>query len=1702
MSNDLDSSGRSNWRSGSGAHREPRRHGWQQGGTVQPLTQLRVKNRARQLKFGFLLAVLLALFGFWLYSLLFRAVQTPFVAITATDYTWPLPPNAWAQEDLEGLRDLDGKSLAVIELSPNWSRGGAGERDFRRRLEGLAQQAGRASRILFYVSMHGAVDEDDTPCLVPPGASAVDSSTWIPVSRLLEAIKAQDIPEDVDKLLILDCARVPVNWRLGQLYNDFAAHLEAAVEEAGVPRLSLLNAAGPGQVSWTSQEMRGSVFGHYLRKGLAGDADTDGNRQISLDELYRFVRQHVQAWVRANRSAEQEPLLIADAGTRQHDLVWVTSDRLPARDPVAAEITLDELRTLWRQHDELAVWKPWSVDPVGYHDLQNRLLWLEQMATAGSAYGLKVNELKEALNGRFDGIRQRADAVQNQDLSLLRREVLTETRDPLGDGIEPRSLPLATFFSTIDRAQAEELTSQWQRFRAAPNQAVLKEVLGSSDAAGQRVSGLLESTFLRQLQRQSVVPEGAATSDEAQALAAAFAALLAGEQAAVPADVRTVPWLRDPVAGGDLQRRAAEDALIGGDLQTSLASAALADEGYRLATQRADALAAAFDLRDRGWAEVTYLAEWTLQQPLAGTTTATTDPDAAGARSEQREARLLALIENLHTLGEQLDQQPAQGAFASLKETPLGSTIDAVSEDLQWLRDDLNRQVEGLAKASRNTAEAWQGIRAALATPLIKAEDRFALAERLSTIDTRLQREFAQTQTENDFAADADEAGDTDAAEESTEAAPNATLAMLEAAWEQHPAVRILTPPGPLLSDVSSETAAAGNATPAANAAPSASETAPAELNTTASNATELSAAERYARQGAAVRRRLRTLDDRLRDADLISGAAAKGSGTVAEAVLMLSRRERSVRAAAALGRLQLDEDPIAERFHFDLQGLVLWHAARALQDFRGPAMLGQPPFFLTAARDYLAAVAVDGNPSPTIVREQRKLYDQLDTLHADLASYLTLRAENVLVVRPTDPVTTEVQVTQVAGGSASVISGGSLAVFVRADEQRFRDVQLSPMQDGGDAKLRFPLGGDVQLALAGDRLAEYGPRLDVVAAFRGHEIAAPFLVQAVDGVTVDIQPSTDRTTTVALKGTRRQRKSIMFVLDCSGSMDAQTGVEATDGQLTRRLLVAKNALQGMLEQLSLERDARVGVRLFGHRVGWSTSEPVRVLRQTTYARPIPLDLDPSEDVELILPLGRFDSVTAGQVDELLKTVKPWGQTPFYQALVSAMGDFDRDDPGTEKHIVVITDAVNYQFSPSASGRFAPPRPVRIEDVVTAWSKHQPYLHIVGFGIPEDQAAMAEAAYREIVQRTRGTTETTAAEAQVLLQKLDQLLARATYDLEDASGNPAGVPRLRDGLPNDSPGPAGLGETMEVVPEIAEPRQLRVTCQDAGADLLLRGGESVELLLSDDGRRIESSAYLAGSPRFGKLIDSRLGSETGYQAGVHRPIQESEGVVFSVSIQRDDRRFAERPAEVWIEIAPVSQPGASADSRRSYVFYDTEFQPQVPVPVVRWLAKRWPEDAPAAQVRCWCKRTVTPPDLTVPLEDIAEAPAARQAFDAFPEIQFQLETSNRPSEVGLRVVEWHDEQSAGIGSVKVMLASPPGSDLGPERIVRTFDPQHGVVIHWFALPREVLRNPKGWNVQLTRAAAVKADALELEQPIEVSIAQQQDLLPPLPPLGN
>src|SRR5208337_2794598 len=96
------------------------------------------------------------------------------------------------------------------------------------------------------------------------------------------------------------------------------------------------------------------------------------------------------------------------------------------------------------------------------------------------------------------------------------------------------------------------------------------------------------------------------------------------------------------------------------------------------------------------------------------------------------------------------------------------------------------------------------------------------------------------------------------------------------------------------------------------------------------------------------------------------------------------------------------------------------------------------------------------------------------------------------------------------------------------------------------------------------------------------------------------------------------------------------------------KLSVAVEAVESMLRRLGEQGDVRVGVRFFGHRVGWRTDKPDTLARQESYPGGVPATLRPYEDVELFLPLGRFDSVTAGGVIRRLHSLKPWGESPIF----------------------------------------------------------------------------------------------------------------------------------------------------------------------------------------------------------------------------------------------------------------------------------------------------------------------------------------------------------------------------------------------------------------------------------------------------------------------
>jgi hypothetical protein len=99
---------------------------------------------------------------------------------------------------------------------------------------------------------HGIVNEANQPCLVPPNEDPFDSNSWLPLAKVLEAIRDEETLKGKHKLVLLDCQRVLSCWRCGWLENHFYDTVSTTVKEANDPHLFMLTAADAGQVSMLS----------------------------------------------------------------------------------------------------------------------------------------------------------------------------------------------------------------------------------------------------------------------------------------------------------------------------------------------------------------------------------------------------------------------------------------------------------------------------------------------------------------------------------------------------------------------------------------------------------------------------------------------------------------------------------------------------------------------------------------------------------------------------------------------------------------------------------------------------------------------------------------------------------------------------------------------------------------------------------------------------------------------------------------------------------------------------------------------------------------------------------------------------------------------------------------------------------------------------------------------------------------------------------------------------------------------------------------------------------------------------------------------------------------------------------------------------------------------------------------------------------
>jgi hypothetical protein len=424
--------------------------------------QTRVKSSSRGSRFvgrAFFSLLGLVLLGFlgWILTRWWFLPNVYFVGLPVVDYhALAVPPVPFAQEDLQEFSAASPRGAATIlrELQHIRAVSTLGAR--------LRSIVPRSKDTLILYTIAQGVSDDGKAYLLCSDFSASSGTGRYPLGEFLAQVG--ECPAALI-VLVLDAEHIPADPRLGMLPNEFARLLEEEVARIKDPRIWVLAAAKPLEVSHTLPSMRRSVFGYFVAEGLRGAADRDGDGIVQLDEFARYVQDGVGQWVhdQSGGGESQTPRLLAGGVGEARPasglaLVPVVSRRpeIPAESesPEAESPTAKQdnaaslsgqvrglLGEAWALCDRVQgrkgpdVWCPIDYAPHLWREYQELLLGYELRYRAGSAYDL----------------RQLADNLRNDILSL---------RDLLDRGTIPASLGKASVVARLRDARQRFLAGK------------------------------------------------------------------------------------------------------------------------------------------------------------------------------------------------------------------------------------------------------------------------------------------------------------------------------------------------------------------------------------------------------------------------------------------------------------------------------------------------------------------------------------------------------------------------------------------------------------------------------------------------------------------------------------------------------------------------------------------------------------------------------------------------------------------------------------------------------------------------------------------------------------------------------------------------------------------------------------------------------------------------------------------------------------------------------------------------------------------------------------------------------------------------------------------------------------------------------------------------------------------------------------------
>ena len=1634
-----------------------------------------LRRRLLQTLWGALLLAAVGLFAWLVWLLLLEPKRTPVVVLSAAPYSWPLPPQSWTAEDIEGLAVLDGQTITLQgNETPVFQTA-----DFLDRLDQQIDRSnsyGHRTPLVVWVSLHGVADSGDGAIrLIPPNGSPAEPESWIDFHALLDHFAKVDPRRST--LLVLDCNRMQVNWNIGLKANAFAERVQDAyraklAENTSLSKLAVLLSAGSDQRSYDSADLGASVFGTQMRLGMAGLADQvgnggNGNGWVEVSELHRYVKSEVTAWSTACRGKQQTPVLLtADAGDdfrlvkclREDSLQQVVRTSSATR-KTAPAIAAARLDSLWKALDEFREQELYRNEPIAFRSLEHDLLWLEQLSVAGRGYHSLAQRTFDQVQGEIDAIKTRVARLETERTFALASSLISGRQPTLPRSLKTHSLPLAEFFGTQDVTTLAGLRSQLAMMAQQSDPERLRDA--RLQFAKHAKSAYATEHFLKMLdryqtsrlwQRDKQISELVRLQTEIQDLA------VPRTSDGSPGDLRTHHWNRMLLADVDTARRQIEDRILveqqsGLDELLSQARAR-----YQAAATGAMQRDQTLQLSDRAMAVAPYFAQWIAH------------PDRNVGNDQamnQMDQLVLPLIVNTDQLSLQL---------ASEIESPPSAAVEALLNSLydEWA----NWQKRILIQSESDRVDVIGDLQAALAVPIAGWESRRDLRNALDRLTTQIQKNYA--------------GGEVAPAGASTETVT--AYSERVAAWQRHPLDAILG------------------------------------LQTTTGSAWENP-----------LRQFLDQVHSELAEQALVS--------TLAERRRICSSAARRTRAAAPIWFPVPNRDAITALRDLDLQALLMWHAERAMADFWGPAG-GRQAFYDVAASDYCESVAeLDqrtrgaGENSVDLV-EVQAMTSRIAASRRFLPEWIKASAEATIQLAPEDRFQTRLSVDSSAGQDF-VAPHGTAAVVVRSESKRI-ELDVAP----SDAMELPAVNSEFTITLPAD-LTDAGSSLNAQLIFRGHEFGGSLDVDQLGGVKVDVVAGPYRGSDVTLNGPW-DNLSVLFVLDCSASMGEP--LEAGSEQAQSRLEVAKSAIQEMLFNLGLRRNVRVGLRAFGHRLGWSVDEPVQPLTRPDFVGNLDPSLTPSQDVESILPLDDFALPMAQEVVPIISELQPWGQSPLYLSLMQSLNEFSAGDENADRHVIVITDGANYQFIP---GSVTEVRPTTDQEVRQAWQRGRAPVHILGLGMNRNDQRDAIGEFTRLCHDTGGRFQS-------LSRSTD--LAKALRDLL-APGNYRLLPSQDGNRPQQQ---ERLGAPIRVAPVPKSPETFLVefknhelansggastvtdgsSAETVGASaiepVLLQGGESLQLYVNQLGTEIFAYPFddnVAGASELVSSTDRGTGNTTEHLVRVHDPERGmGNRMTFPVSWQRHDHdtttgktrwRFTRRPSSFWIDLQPMDRQGNLVGE--PYAFFDAAFAAEKPVPLMNLVADNWPQSATRARIKLWSQPASDQPASDQPASDqpASDQPASDQlAVEASaltlspPNMDQPLGQSSAGIEVAVTInesLQQATEVSPGVWLRIDPLAMAVGENLSRRRfvvkftdptietssikldvdasfrdslvrIVRQFDSQHRVSVHTFDYDAKEDAFPT--VIRVTDREHELDQAWELaDEFIEVSIPDSGGLLP-------